>query len=122
MPVVVYRNEVSHQWEKRNLLTRWRAGAVTRDTVCDADFLLVTAARYHGVPAGGPCPICESDQLREVLWIHGDGLGRMSGTARSADEIEEIVSGGRELQVHTVEVCPKCRWNHLLREVSAAPA
>lgn len=118
--MVVYRNEVSHQWEKHNLLARWRAGAITRDTVCDADFLLIAAARYHGAPVAGACPICGSDQLREVLWIYGDSLGRMSGTARSAAEIAEIVDSGREMTVHTVEVCPVCRWNHLLREVTAS--
>lgn len=120
--VAVYRNEVSHQWEKHHLLGRWRAGMVTRDSVCDADFLLVTAARYHGRDAGRDCPICTSEQLREVEWIHGISLGRMSGTARSRAEIERIVDSGRELTVHTVEVCPDCRWNHLLRAVTASPA
>lgn len=120
--VVVYRNEVSHQWEKHHLLARWRAGMVTRDEVCDADFLLVTAAKYHGRDAGRDCPICDSKQLREVEWIHGVSLGRMSGTARSPEEIEQIAAAGREVTVHTVEVCPECRWNHLLRAITAAPA
>ncbi len=104
------------------LLSRWRRGAVTRDEICDADFLLVTAARYHGVPAGMPCPICESDDLRVVQWIHGEQLGRMSGTARSTEEIEQIAETGREMTVHTVEVCPACKWNHLLKAVTAAAA
>lgn len=118
--MVVYRNEVSHQWERHNLLSRWRAGTITREILCDADFLLVTAARYHGKPAGVACPVCDSPELRVVLWIHGDSLGRMSGTARSRTEIEQIAESGREMTVHTVEVCPICRWNHLLRAVTAA--
>ncbi|MGD7002640.1 DUF5318 family protein [Corynebacterium halotolerans] len=118
--MVVYRNEVSHQWEKYHLLEQWRAGTVTRDEVCDADFLLVTAARYHGRSAGRDCPVCGSEQLREVEWIHGDSLGRMAGTARSVAEIERIAASGQVLTVHTVEVCPVCRWNHLLRAVTAS--
>lgn len=120
--MVVYRNEVSHQWELRNLLARWRAGLVSRAAICDADFLLVTASRFHGRPAGRNCPVCGSEELREVEWIHGDKLGRMAGTARDTAEIERIAAAGRELTVHTVEVCSQCRWNHLVRAVTAAPA
>ena len=120
--MVVYRNEVSHRWERRTLLNRWHSGAATRDEICDADFLLVTAAKYHGLPAAIPCPVCESEDLRIVQWIHGEQLGRMSGTARSTEEIERIAETGREMTVHTVEVCPRCRWNHLLQAVTAAAA
>lgn len=117
--MAVYRNEVSHEWERRDLLRRWRAGAVTRAEICDADFLLVTAATYHGRPADRPCPVCGSADLRVVQWIHGEQLGRMSGTARSDEEIDRIVATGKEATVHTVEVCPRCRWNHLLTAVTA---
>lgn len=116
---VVYRNEVSHRFARAELLRRWRAGEVSRDEVCDADFLLVTAAKYHGVPAGHVCPVCGSGDLRIVQWIHGEQLGRMAGTARSDEEIARIVASGREATVHTVEVCPRCRWNHLLTAVTA---
>lgn len=119
---VVYRNEISHRFARQDLLRRWRAGEVSREDVCDADFLLVTAARYHGVPAAHPCPVCGSEDLRIVQWIHGEQLGRMSGTARSDEEIAAIVATGTEVTVHTVEVCPACRWNHLLRAVTATAA
>lgn len=117
--MAVYRNEVSHLWERQALLKRWRVGAASKEEVCDADFLLVTAARYHGEPAGRLCPICESDDLRVVQWVHGEQLGRVSGTARSDEEIDRIVSTGKEATVHTVEVCLHCRWNHLLKAVLA---
>ena len=117
---VVYRNEVSHRFARADLLLRWQAGEVSREEVCDADFLLVTAARYHGRPAGRVCPVCGSEDLRIVQWVHGEQLGRMSGTARSDEEIARIVAGGREATVHQVEVCPRCRWNHLLTAATAA--
>ena len=65
--MVVYRGEVSHRLARRQLLAQWQQGAITRDTVCDADFLLVTAANFHGQQAGRLCPICVSPKLREVL-------------------------------------------------------
>ena len=119
---VVYRNEVSHRFARAELLRRWRAGDVSRDEVCDADFLLLTAAEYHGRPAGRPCPVCGSEDLRIVQWIHGEQLGRMAGTARSDEEIARIVAAGKDATVHTVEVCPRCRWNYLLNAVTATTA
>lgn len=110
---------VSHQLDRRRLLAQWRAGAITKDTVCDADFLLVTAAKFHGETSQSLCPICESSQLRVVLWIFGEHLGRMSGTARDLAEIEHIARERGEVTVHTVEVCTDCRWNHVLHESTA---
>jgi len=121
-PEVVYRNEVSHRFARADLLRRWRANEATRDEVCDADFLLVTAAKYHGRPAGYACPVCDSEDLRIVQWIHGEQLGRMAGTARTDEEIARIAATGRDVTVHTVEVCPRCRWNHLLTAVTASRA
>ncbi|AKK04235.1 hypothetical protein CEPID_12060 [Corynebacterium epidermidicanis] len=101
------------------MLAQWRSGAITADTVCDADFLLVTAAKFHGVPSQSPCPVCESSNLRVVLWIFGEHLGRMSGTARDLSEIEHIAQQRDGFIVHTVEVCPDCKWNHLLQAATA---
>lgn len=120
--MVVYRNEVSHQWARHRLLEQWRSGAVAKDAVCDASFLLVTAARFHGHPAGKTCPVCESDELRLVFWVFGDSLGKASNTARNKEEIAAFAESGHDVTVHTVEVCTACRWNHLLmaNTVSAA--
>lgn len=101
------------------MLRKWQKGEIRREEICDAEFLLMTAAKYHGTPASQACPVCGADGLRVVQWIHGEQLGRMSGTARSDQEIAKIAATGREVTVHTVEVCPECRWNHLLRAVTA---
>ncbi|WP_152823041.1 MULTISPECIES: DUF5318 family protein [unclassified Corynebacterium] len=116
-----YRYDVSYQWQRRTLLRRFRAGQVPREELCDADFLLVTAARFHGHPAPEPCPVCGSLELRVVRWVHGEDLGRRSGTARTEEEIAALVAERGEVTVHTVEVCPACRWNHLVRSATAAP-
>ncbi|MDU0479431.1 DUF5318 family protein [Staphylococcus chromogenes] len=115
-----FSNVVSHQLDRKRLLAQWRMGAITRDSVCDADFLLVTAAKFHGALSKNLCPICESDALRVVLWIFGDHLGTMSGTARNLAEIERIAQQRAAFTVHTVEVCPDCKWNHLLQAATAS--
>ncbi|SDM00709.1 hypothetical protein SAMN04488535_1544 [Corynebacterium mycetoides] len=115
-----YTREVSHEWLRRTLLREFHAGRVPVDEVCDADFLLRAAAEYHGHDAPRPCPIC-GKTMREVSWVYGDNLGRRSGTARSEEEIGRLVDEVGPITVHVVEVCPHCRWNYLLREVTAAP-
>lgn len=117
--VVNYRNEISHQLTRRHVLQMFREGLITRDSVCDADFLLITAGRYHGHPSTYPCPVCGGMNLRTVLWVYGEDIGKASGSARNEEEIAKLVDGGRECTVHTVEVCPDCRWNHLLKAVTA---
>ena len=115
--MVEYRNEVSHRWERHSLLAGWRAGSVTREEICDADFLLRAAATHHGVDSPRPCPICASP-MRVTYWIFGDVLGRRAGSARPPAEVAEIgaelAARGEEFTVHAVEVCPTCHWNHLL--------
>ncbi|SQH98220.1 Uncharacterised protein [Corynebacterium minutissimum] len=111
---VAYRNEVSYEWERAQHLRDFRAGRMSRDELCDADFLLRAAAEHHGVDMHKSCPICEHD-LRLTRWVYGDSLGRRAGSARSEQEIADLVAEGLEFTVHAVEVCPACRWNHLLR-------
>lgn len=115
-----FESEVSHEWERRAVLRDFRAGRVRREELCDADFLLKAAGRHHGVDSVRPCPICEN-VMRDVLWIYGDNVGRRSGTARSAEEIDSIVAQAGPVTVHRVEVCDRCGWNHLLTESQAVP-
>lgn len=112
-PAVAYKHKVSHEWERAATLRELRAGRITQESVCDADFLLRAAATHHGVDATRACPIC-GDALRNTRWVYGETLGRRAGSARSEQEIAEFVAEGLEFTVHTVEVCIGCRWNHLL--------
>lgn len=90
------------------------------DDACDADFILRAAAEHHGTDAGRDCPVCGA-ALREVKWVYSEKLGRRTGTARSTEEIERMVGEVGPVTVHFVEVCRSCKWNHLLKEVTAAP-
>ncbi|WP_197079706.1 DUF5318 family protein [Corynebacterium kalinowskii] len=118
--MVVFSSLVSHRFARASVLRLWRAGLKRKEEICDADFLLVTAGQFHGEAAQYPCPICESDRLRQVFWIYGEHLGKMSGTARDSHEIERIAQTNKPFSVHTVEVCPDCRWNHLLQTATVA--
>ncbi|MCZ9310331.1 DUF5318 family protein [Corynebacterium uberis] len=120
--MIVYSQEVSHELRRRDLLRRYRAGQVSREEVCDAEFILVAASDFHGSPAPRPCPVCGSQRLRWMRWIHGDALGKRSGSARTEEEIATIVATRGPLTVHRVEVCPDCRWNFLLSSATASIA
>lgn len=114
---VPYRS-VDHELDRRRTLRALSRGGMSRDEVCDATREVRASAEVLGVSAGRACPVCGAD-LRETQWIHGTAIGEKSGTARSLAEIRQLLSvlrGGEELTVHTVEVCLRCGWNHLLRE------
>lgn len=119
--VIVYRNEVSHRWRRQALLRAFKEGEIPRENLCDADFLLVAAATHHGYDVDRACPVCGRGSLREVRWIYHERLGRRSGTARSEEEIAEIIKTVPNITVHLVEVCVQCRWNHLLTAMVASP-
>ncbi len=108
--------DVNHGLQRLHLLRRWKAGLVTTEELSDADFLLITAAQFHGYSTAKECPLCHREGLREVLWVYGGSLGKRSGTARTWEEIVSLCQEGESLTVHTVEVCPQCGWNYLLEE------
>ncbi|QPK79071.1 DUF5318 family protein [Corynebacterium lizhenjunii] len=120
-PGIRTKHHVSHEWERATALRRLHQGNLRREDVCDADFLLRAAARHHGVDSPRPCPVCQAP-ARVTLWIFGDALGRRAGSARPPQEVAQIArelaatagAAAQEFTVHAVEVCPTCRWNHLL--------
>ncbi|MBP3088224.1 hypothetical protein EML15_03555 [Corynebacterium sp. sy017] len=116
---VQFCNVISHKLQRLQVLQAWRGGHIRREEICDADFILVTAAQHHGFSAPYQCPICANNQLLFVYWVYGDELGRISSSARTLKEIQEYVEKGKSFSIHTVEVCPVCRWNHVLEEAVA---
>ena len=55
---VAYKHVLSHEWERAHHLREFRAGQLTREEVCDADFLLRAAAEHHGRTMDKECPVC----------------------------------------------------------------
>ncbi len=92
------------------------AGRVGREEVCDAGAYLLRAARFHGTAAGRPVrSVCRHDELAQVSWVFGESLRHVSGSARSAADLEQLAAQVADFSVHVVEVCTECRWNHLVR-------
>lgn len=120
--MVEFHDQISHQLARRRTLTAWQAKKLKHENICDADFLLLAAAKFHGTDTPKLCPICNKTNLREVLWVYGDELKRASGSARSLAEIEQFAAAGLSFTVHQVEVCLDCKWNFLLMTATAVPS
>ncbi|WKD60030.1 hypothetical protein CCASP_08290 [Corynebacterium caspium DSM 44850] len=119
---VSFSNEVSYEWQRRSLLRKWQNKEISKEEICDADFILTTSARYHGWLAETPCPICARADLYLMHWVHGENLGWRSGSARSRAEIARLVNEHGPITVHLVEVCVHCGWNYVRTAYTAVAA
>lgn len=81
---------------------------------CDADPMLLRAAKHHGEQARVPCPVCESPDMYNLHYVFGDQLGQYSGRIKRAAELEEMAHEFGEFKVVVVEVCLHCSWNHMI--------
>jgi hypothetical protein len=108
------RSVVDYALQRRALLADVRAGRAGSFEVCDASPYLSRAAKYHGEPTDTPCPLCRRERLTQVSYVYGDGLGAVSGQAKTQAELARMDAAQDEFSVYTVEVCRACGWNHLV--------
>jgi hypothetical protein len=109
------RGVIDYALARRASLAALAAGRVRRADVCDAQPYLLRAARYHGEPSTTPCPVCRADAMSTVTYTYGDCFrAEANGRARATRELEALAAELAEFTVFVVEVCPGCRWNHLL--------
>ena len=108
------RSVVDYALRRRALLAEVRAGRTGLFEVCDASPYLSRAAKYHGEPTDTSCPICRRERLTQVNYVYGDGLGPVSGQAKTGPELSRLDAMQDEFSVYTVEVCRGCGWNHLV--------
>ncbi len=110
------RQVMSHALQRRHTLESMLRGerAFSSTTACDAEPLLVRAALHHGEPSAVACPVCDSEHMLNLNYTFGDQLGQYSGRNKSTAELEEMQNEIGEFTVRVVEVCPDCRWNHLI--------
>lgn len=101
--------------QRRALLADVRSGRVGTAEVCDAGPYLLRAAKFHGEPGEGPCPVCRKEAVTLVSWVYGDELQHASGSARTPAELARMAKLFGEFTVYVVEVCQTCAWNHLVR-------
>ena len=108
------RNVIDYALQRRARLGQVRSGLVAASEACDAHPHLLLAAQNYGSPSPALCPVCRRDGVRIVRFVYGDELGQSAGQARSAGELERMDEAVNAVNVYLVEVCPACKWNHLI--------
>jgi len=109
------RGVIDYALARRASLAAFEAGRVRRADVCDAQPYLLRAARYHGERSNTPCPVCAAEAMASVTYTYGECFrAEANGRARTTRELEALAGELPEFTVFVVEVCPRCRWNHLL--------
>ncbi|MGH3472713.1 MAG: DUF5318 family protein [Nocardioidaceae bacterium] len=109
------RSVIDYSLQRRAVLsTLFNGGATNMEDVCDADPYTLRAAKYHGEPAGVPCPVCRKDQLMHLSYVFGEELGQFSGRIKSREEIQAMAHEHGEIRIYVLEVCKGCSWNHLV--------
>lgn len=109
------RDIVDYALQRRALLSEVASGRRARSEACDAHPYLLLAAKHYGEPVVHPCPVCEHRRQRHVHYVYGTSLGSIAGQAKSVGELAQLAIERDEFDVYVVEVCPDCRWNHLVR-------
>jgi hypothetical protein len=110
------REVIDYALQRRSTLEGLRRPGrhLARQDACDADPMLLRAAKYHGDPSEVPCPVCESAGLVNLQYVFGDQLGQYSGRIKHTAELEEMAHQYGEFRVVVVEVCQECSWNQMI--------
>lgn len=121
------RGFIDYRMAKRALVREVTRGSVSVEDVCDAHPELLRAARHVGVATRRTCPICrladdraevpldEADTLRQVTYVFGDDLKRMSGhVVWNRQELDDLARSHGSFTAYVVECCLVCGWNHLV--------
>ena len=110
------REVIDYALQRRSTLQALRRPGrrLARQEACDADPMLLRAARHHGEPSSIDCPVCDADELVNLQYVFGDQLGQYSGRIKQTTELEEMAHEFGEFKVVVVEVCPACGWNHMI--------
>src|SRR3712207_778469 len=113
-PVPGRRSVVDYALQRRSVLADVHAGRTGLFEVCDASPYLSRAAKYHGEPTDQPCPVCRRERLTQVSYVYGEGLGPVSGQAKTGPELARMDAVQDDFSVSTVGVCRGCGWNPLV--------
>lgn len=107
------RHVLDYALVRRHTLEETRRDAMFREQVCDADPMLLRAAKHHGEQTEKKCPMCVASDLRHVTYTFGDDLGYLTGRIWASVELPEMAKEFGHFRVYVVEVCTNCGWNHL---------
>jgi Family of unknown function (DUF5318) len=115
-PMWSQREVINYALQRRSTLEALRrpGRSLARQDACDADPLLIRAAKHHGERAKAACPVCNSTEMRLLHYVFGEQLGQYSGRIKRTAELEEMAHEFGEFKVVVVEVCPPCGWNQMI--------
>lgn len=111
------REVIDYALQRRSTLEALRRPGrkLARMDACDADPMLLRAAKHHGEPTKTTCPVCAKTELVNLSYVFGEQLGQYSGRIKSTPELEEMAHEFGEFKVVVVEVCLECHWNHMIQ-------
>ena len=110
------REVIDYALQRRSSLEKLRRPGkkLARLEACDADPMLLRAAKYHGEQTDNACPVCAAPKLTTLSYVFGEQLGQYSGRIKRKAELEEMAHEYGEFKVVVVEVCPACKWNCMI--------
>lgn len=106
---------VDHRLTRRALINEYKRGRLRREQVCDAHPELIRAARNVGEESRVDCPICQDHKLVLLTYVFGPRLPAHGRCVSTKKELTALNKRTDELAAYIVEVCPDCKWHHLLR-------
>lgn len=106
---------INYRLARERAIMAYKSGEATRSEVCDAQSELMRNARECGQELDENCPICHEGQLVEVLYVFGPRLPAAGRCIVTPGDLERIRRRKGTFTGYDVEVCPRCKWNHLLR-------
>ena len=107
--------EIDYRLARRNLISEYKKGRLDRHEVCDGQKELMRAARNVGEPSERDCPICEEHKLVLLTYVFGPRMPAHGRCVTTKKEVAALPRDGGDLAAYVVEVCPECKWNHLVR-------
>lgn len=113
-------SQVDYRLARNSMIRNFRNGRLSSLDVCDAHPELMRAAVHIGEETSEQCPICEETNVVLVSYVFGNGLGASGHNVTSKREISKLARQTDEMTCYVVEVCPKCRWNHLAKSFRLA--
>jgi len=114
-PVTGTGGRVEYRLARNAVVREFRKGRLGRLDVCDAHPELVRAARNVGTPGSEECPICGDALMVYVTYVFGPRLPPFGRCPATPAELARLCRRADEVACYVVEVCPECRWNHLVR-------
>lgn len=106
---------IDYRFARRRTLHRFRAGELTAEDVCDAHSELMRVAANCSQKSTAKCPVCSERTMRLVRYVFGPRLPAGGRVVASRAEMRRYAGRQGDFRCYTVEVCARCRWNHLLQ-------